>query len=138
MDTSTQTPESNADIIALNLVHHAIVDDINDPGNAVATLLERMSAMSRNIGGDERAANADWRGAVSDLENASNSEIEPLVNRQVLAIGDTWSQRWMIMHMAKYLYHELERVCMDHPAASAIESISYTDDGGLDAWKQRA
>ena len=113
MDTSSQIPESNADIVALNLVYHAIIDDINDPGKAIAVLLESMARISRNIGGDERAANADWRAVVSDSSSVELSEVRPLVNRQELAIGDTWAQRWMLMHMAKHLFEELERVCME-------------------------
>lgn len=146
VDTSAQTPESNADIVAYKLVYRAVVDDINDPGNAIALLFESMAAISRDIGGDQRAAIADWNSVVPDLHGVEFSEMQPvelpqvppLVNRQALAMAEAWAKRWMLMHMAKHLCEELERVCMESPAASAIESIEYDESGRkVESWKGR-
>lgn len=137
MDKSSKMPDSNADIVALNLVYHAIVDDLNDPGNAVAALLESMAKISRNIGGDQHATDTDWQSGTCDLTSVELSELGLLVNRQELTMGGIWAQRWMLMHMAKHLCEELERVCMESPTASAIESITYNDSGAVEAWKER-
>ena len=121
-----QLPESNADIVALNLVDHAIVDDIIDPGEALAKLFDRMAEMARDIGGDHRVANADWQELFKTMDR---SDIEPVVDRQAQAMGDTWSKRWMLCMMAKRLHKELEAQCLDHPASSKIERVTYARDG---------
>jgi hypothetical protein len=81
-------PKSNADIVALNLVDHAIVDEINTPGESLAKLFDRMAAICRDIGGEYRVANADWNDLVKSLDQ---SAIEPVVNRQAQTFGDTWA-----------------------------------------------
>ena len=96
-----------------------------------------MATISRNIGGDHRAATSDWQDATADLAANSEADIKDLVNRQELAIGDTWAQRWMLTHMAKHLFQELERQCLDSPAATAIANVTYSDDGTVESWAQR-
>jgi len=137
MNDHDTVPTTNADIVSANLVLNAIVGDINDPGKSLAELLETMATMSRNIGGDHRAASSDWNDAIPTIVNKTDKEIQELVSRQELAIGETWAQRWMLMHLAKHLQDELERQCIESPAATAIESIVYTDDGRVETWSLR-
>lgn len=86
MLTTDRLPESNADAVALNLVHNAIVDDINTPGEPIAELLESMVAIARNIGGDRRSATADWQDALSRLDPTEASD---LGDRQLTHCGET-------------------------------------------------
>jgi hypothetical protein len=127
-------PESNADQVALNLVVTAIVDEVTTPGESVAKLFDRMAAMSRDIGGDFRAATADWQGV---LDNWDESEAKPLVNRQAQAMGDTWAKCWLLCQMVKRLHEDLERSCHEHPAASKIERVTYGHNGTLESWALR-
>lgn len=127
-------PESNADQVALNLVVNAIVDEVTTPGASLAKLFDWMAAMARDIGGDFRAATADWQGA---LDNWDESEATPLANRQGQAMGDTWAKRWLLCEMVKRLHEDLERTCLEHPAASKIERVTYGDDGTLESWSLR-
>lgn len=83
------------------------------------------------------AAGRDWKDAVSDVGSADEAEIKNLVNRQELAIGDTWAQQWMLMQLAKHLYHELEMRCLESPAATAIEKVVYDDNGNVVRWTMR-
>ncbi len=129
-----QLPESNAEIVAFNIVDHAVVDDLNTPGEAIALLLEKMAAISRDIGGDFRAGNADWRQMV---DKGDDAEIKPTVDRIALAIGDTWAKRWILCMMTKHLSEALENSCLDSPASTVIESISYGQDGSIQSWTQR-
>jgi len=124
-------PKSNADQVALNLVVNAMVDEVSRPGEALAELFDRMATMARDIGGDARAATADWQGA---LDNWDDSEAKPLMARQDQAIGDTWAKRWMLCEMVKRLHENLEHDCLEHVAASKIERVTYSDDGRLESW----
>lgn len=137
MEHAELTPDSNADNVALNLVMNAIVGEINTPGESLAGLLDRMAAISRNVGGDFRGAGSDWKEAVSGIGTINETEIKNLVNRQELAMGDTWAQQWMLMQLAKRLYEELEMRCLESPAAVAIESIEYDNDGSVLRWTMR-
>ena len=137
MEDAQVTPDSNADNVALNLVINAIVDEINTPGESLARLFDRMSAISRNVGGDFRVAGSDWNDAVSYIGAVDETEIKNLVNRQELAMGDTWAQHWMLMQLAKHLYEELEMRCLNSPAATAIERIEYDHDGSVLRWTTR-
>lgn len=131
MDT---LPESNGDNVALNLVVHAIVDEINTPGEALAGLLDRMAAMSRDIGGDFRVATADWH---EMLKIGDEIEIKPVVDRQAQAMGDSWAKRWLLCLMFKRLYEDLEHCCLNHPAATKLERVTYAEDGTLESWSLR-
>lgn len=137
MEDSQVTPDSNAENVALNLVINAIVGEINTPGESLARLFDRMSAISRNVGGDVRAVGIDWKEAVSDIGSINETEIKNLVNRQEFAIGDTWAQTWMLMQLARHLYEELKMRCLESPAATAIERIEYGDDGSVLRWTMR-
>ena len=134
MENSQTTPNSNADNVALNLVMNAIVGEINTPGQSLAELFDRMSAISRNIGGDYRAASTDWKDFVSDIGESNKTEIKDVVNRQERTIAETWAQQWMLMQLAKRLYQELEMRCIESPAATAIEKIVYDDEGRVLQW----
>lgn len=138
METPCRIPDSNADIVAFNLVCGAIVDNVTNPGTAIARLLEIMAAMSRNVGGDVHAANTDWHGSLSELADGRNPDFAPIVNRQELTIGEIWAQQWMLAHIAKHLYLELERTCMESPAAPAIQSVMYSNAGTVETWKKRS
>lgn len=138
METPCRIPDSNADIVAFNLVCDAVVDNIIDPGTAVAGLLEIMAAMSRNVGGDINAAKSDWHDSMSELAQARNPDFGPIVNRQELTIAEIWAQRWMLANIAKHLYLELERTCMESPAAAAIQSVTYSNSGAVETWKKRS
>ena len=127
-------PESNADLVALNIVDNAIVDDFNSPGEALARLFEQMAAMSRDISGDYRVATADWEKLIESMDQ---SEIGPTIGRQEQAFGDTWAKRWMLCVMAKTLHKQLEYRCLDHPAASKIQRVIYAEDGSLESWSLR-
>ena len=130
-------PQSNADIVALNLVYDAFIDEINTPGQSLAQLLEQMASLSRDIGGDFHAGGADWEQMLEQPQDAIESEFEPTVGRQALTIGDIWAKRWMLCMMAKHIHAKLEEECLDHPAASKIEVIAYGEDGSVDSWSTR-
>jgi len=129
-----QLPESNVDNVALNLTYNAIVAEVASPGESLAQLFERMAAMSRDIAGEYRVANADWQAL---LDSWDSSEVEPVVNRQAQALGDTWAKRWMLCKMVERLYGDLERSCLEHPAASKIARVTYAKDGTLESWSLR-
>jgi len=133
METPVQIPDSNVDIVAFNLVNGAIIDDVNNPGTAIASLLEAMAGMCRNMGAEIQSANKDWQDSMLDVAEARNA-----VDRQGLTLGNTWALSWLVTHMAKRLYHELERTCMESPVASAIESITYSNSGDVETWKTRS
>jgi len=129
----TKLPESNASIVAHDLVFNAMVDDVTNPGEALALLFEKMAVMARNIGGEYRAARADGE----QLLSAADAEIEATIRRQEFAFGESWAQRWMLCLMTKCLYGDLERDCLNSPAASAIASVKYADDGTVETWRIR-
>jgi hypothetical protein len=124
--------ESNCDNVALNLVYAAIVDAVDKPGHAIAELLERMAKMAREIGEANRAAATDFLG--SGIEP---SELETMMQRQVLTAGETWALNWMLAHMSKHLCEELEMRCENDPYAAHIESIEYETDGSVKRWSER-
>src|SRR5438477_8570190 len=107
-------PDSNADIIALNLVHDAIVDEINKPGEALALLFSRMASISRDIGGDFRADRADWQDVLDNLPDIDESEFKSIAGSQSLLIGNSWAKNWMLCLIAKHLHALLEEQCLDH------------------------
>ena len=127
-------PESNVDIVALNLVMNAVVDDVMKPGDALAELFDRMATMARNIGGDHRIAMADWQEL---LDNFSDSEVESVMRRQEFAFCEAWAQRWLLCQMVKFIHSNLENDCLKSSAASAIESVIYNNDGTVESWKIR-
>lgn len=128
-------PESNADMVALNLVHHAIIEEVNARGESLARLFDRMAKMAHDIGDDFRLAKIDWDEFVNI--GFDQSETQAVVNRQAQTLGDTWAKGWMLCMMAKHLYELLEERCLDHPAVSQIERVNYADDGTLESWKAR-
>jgi hypothetical protein len=129
-----QIPKSNADVIALNVVDHAIVDEINRPGEALAGLFLKMAAMAHDIGAEHSAAASDWHEVLANVENHDVSDLSNLVDRQALTLGDTWSKRWMLAFLAKHIYRALERACIQSPAAPAIARVEYENDGSLRSW----
>lgn len=55
-----------------------------------------------------------------------------------LVFGETWAQRWLLMHLAKHLHDELEMRRLDSPAATAIEKIVFDEvDGSVTTWAVR-
>ncbi|MEX2140887.1 MAG: hypothetical protein WD894_16605 [Pirellulales bacterium] len=134
---SDQLPRSNADTVAFQLVSDAVIDDVLSPGAGLARLLDKMAVLSREVAGEHGAAKVDWQELVTRLNKADDSEIKSTVGRQELTFGNMWSTNWMLSKLAKHLYEEIERLCLDSPASSAIESIEYADDGTVRSWSLR-
>src|SRR5262245_50944817 len=120
-----QLPESNADLVALNLANHAIVDDVLKPGDAIAELLDRMATIARDIAGDHRYTSADWFGVVDNLNEVPRTEIHEMMDRHGMAMTEVWAKQWMLSRIAKHLHEELDRVCHECPPPAFIASVEY-------------
>jgi hypothetical protein len=132
-------PESNVENVALNLVYDAIVDDVNNTGEAVGALLDRMARIAREIGHAYRASNIDWNEEMSEYvgEDMVPGQFEQLIHRVGLTTGEAWAQYWMLTHLARNLCKQLEMICDNDPFAAHIESIEYEADGSVKSWSQR-
>ena len=134
METPAKTPESNASNVAFNLVSHAMVDEHISPGEALAQLFEKMANITRNVAGDQRVASSDWNEGFVGLKAKSDEELSELFGRQELAIGETWAQQWLLTHIAKVFYEEMERLCLASPVATAMKSVVYDASGKVESW----
>jgi hypothetical protein len=130
-----QTPASNGELVALNLVEHAIIDELIKPGVALADLFDRMAQIARDMGGEYSSVTRDWREAMERLHAGHAVDSGGLVGRQELAIGDAWCKRWMLCLIAKKRHERLEERLGEDPAAKVIKTISYSEDGSLDSWR---
>jgi hypothetical protein len=132
----TQLPESNADIVAVNLVFNAIVNDVHNPGHAIAALLEKMAGFAREIGNVNTFANADWKKMVAEMD-LSQPEAKAVMAGHLEAAGDIWAHQWLLCNMAKHLHHQLKKRCDEWPFAAGMKSVEYADDGSVISWTSR-
>ena len=129
-------PESNIDIVAFNIANHAVVDELNRPGNALVELFSQMSHLAGDITGITNASKADWDELLKSEPTIEESEAT--VDRQHLAVADSWAAEWALAHIAKHLHRELERHCLEQSASEHIASIKYDGEGNVLSWRPRS
>ena len=128
-------PESNVNVVAFNVAYHAVVDELIRPGAALVDLFSRMSQLAQELAGISHAAQSDWDGLSSN--GPIDAEMVGTVERQSLSIEEAWAIQWALAHIAKHVHRELERVCLEHPAAQCIQSIEYDDQAHAVRWQRR-